>query len=132
MKKERRPLTEFLLKELILQGLFILAVAYVVLYFFHGIKVFTVSGESWMNIFYPTEFAVLQCLVLVCVLYFTGSLNGKDVKRTVLKRFLTFSPCIVAVLFLVLVFVLFSFGVFVFLPFLGPLPQHMEVLRLGV
>lgn len=104
MKKERRPLTEFLLKELILKGLFILAIAYGVLFFFHGIKVFTVSGESWMNIFYLTEFAVLQCLVLVCVLYFTGSLNGKDAKRTILKRVLTFLPCILAVLFFILVF----------------------------
>ena len=109
MKKERRPLTEFLLKELTLQGLFVLAVAYGVLYFFHGIKVFTVSGESWMNIFYLTEFVVLQWLVLVCVLYFTGSLNGKSAGRTVLKRILTFLPCIAAVIFMLLVFSVPSF-----------------------
>jgi len=35
------------------------------------------------------------------------------------------------VFFVVVVFVLFCF-VFVFLPFLGPLPLHMEVPRLGV
>lgn len=101
-EKENRPITELLLKMQTFELFAVLAIAYGVLYLFGLTGLLKIDGESWMNLFYLTEFAVAQWVVAVLVLCFTGSLSGKNAKRTLIKRLLVFLPSIIGVVFMIL------------------------------
>lgn len=101
-EKENRPIADLLLKMQTFELFAVLAVAYGVLYLFGFTGILKIDGESWMNLFYLTEFLVAQWVVLVLVLCFTGSLSGKSRGRTYLKRLLVFLPLIIGVIFMIL------------------------------
>lgn len=102
-EKENRPITELLLKMQTFEIFAVLAVAYGVLYLFGLTGLLKIDGESWMNLFYLTEFAVAQWVVAVLVLCFTGSLSGKSAKKRMpVKQLLVFLPSIIGTVFMTL------------------------------
>ena len=105
-KKEKIVLTESKLKKLTLEVLGVGIIAYALLCLVQLTGIFIMQTASWVLLFAITAAAAVQWSVLVCILYYTGKMEGKTKLRTVLKKTLAFIPAYVTVIALILIFAL--------------------------
>lgn len=96
--KDKILLTEMQLKILTLKVLGIGIIAYLLMIVVHLSGLYRLDAGSWILLFGLTAAAAVQWSVLVCLLYYTGSLNGKTAFGTVLKKVLAFIPTYAAVI----------------------------------
>ena len=92
------------LKILTLKVLGIGIIAYLLMMVVHLSGLYRLDAESWILLFGLTAAAAVQWSVLVCLLYYTGSLNGKTAFGTVLKKVLAFIPTYAAVIVVIVLF----------------------------
>lgn len=96
--KDKILLTEMQLKILTLKVLGIGIIAYLLMIVVHLSGLYRLDAGSWILLFGLTAAAAVQWSVLVCLLYYTGSLSGKTAFGTVLKKVLAFIPTYAAVI----------------------------------
>lgn len=102
--KDKILLTEMQLKILTLKVLGIGIIAYLLMMVVHLSGLYRLDADSWILLFGLTATAAVQWSVLVCLLYYTGSLNGKTAFGTVLKKVLAFIPTYAAVIVVIVLF----------------------------